>query len=302
MKYQIKNGDSFNLIKELSDDTIHLILSDIPYGINYDEWDVLHSNKNSALLGTSPSQQKAGNVFKSRGKPLNGWSEEDRLISKQYYDFCMSFSKDWLRVLKPGASAFVFAGRRYAHRLICAMEDNGFIYKDMLAWIKPTAPYKAQKLSLVYERRGDLESTNKFDGWRLGNLRPLFEPILWFFKPYKLGGTLADNMLEHGVGSFNETAFLKYFNSPSNIMHTKYDSFEKIHPTQKPVELMKSIIDFTTQENHIVLDPFMGSGSTGIASLSTNREFIGYELNKEYFEKTKNRFKEYEKSLILFDN
>lgn len=61
---EIINGDSLEVIKTIEDDSIHLILSDIPYGISFEDWDVLHSNTNSALLGSSPAQEKAGSVFK----------------------------------------------------------------------------------------------------------------------------------------------------------------------------------------------------------------------------------------------
>ena len=118
--------DCLNALPKLADASVHLILSDIPYGIGVDEWDVLHSNTNSALLGSSPAQQKAGAVFQKRGKPLNGWSAADREIPLQYYEWCKSWSAQWLRVLKPGGSAIVFAGRRLAHRCITAMEDAGF--------------------------------------------------------------------------------------------------------------------------------------------------------------------------------
>ncbi|MCZ2207938.1 hypothetical protein, partial [Cylindrospermopsis raciborskii] len=74
----ILNEDSIEGVKKLSDNSIHLILSDIPYGIGVEDWDVLHDNTNSAYLGTSPGQEKAGAVFKKRGKPINGWSEADR--------------------------------------------------------------------------------------------------------------------------------------------------------------------------------------------------------------------------------
>jgi site-specific DNA-methyltransferase (adenine-specific) len=109
-------GDCREILKNIESESIHLILSDIPYGMGIDDWDVLHSNTNSAFLGTSPAQLRAGYVFKKRGKP------PDRLIPEQYYMWCLSWAKDWLRVLKPGASAIVFAGRRLAHRCICAFE------------------------------------------------------------------------------------------------------------------------------------------------------------------------------------
>lgn len=79
-------GDCVELIREVPDNSVHLILSDIPYGIGADDWDVLHENTNSALLGQSPAQERAGAVFKRRGKPINGWSEADGNIPREYYD------------------------------------------------------------------------------------------------------------------------------------------------------------------------------------------------------------------------
>lgn len=58
---------------------------------------------------------------------------------------------------------------------------------------------------------------------------------------------------------------------------------KRVHTTQKPVKLMKDLIEIFTNEHDTVLDPFMGSGSTGVACKETNRNFIGIELDKEYF-------------------
>ena len=287
----IQHGDSIALIKNLEDCSIHLILSDIPYGINYEEWDVLHNNKNSALLGASPAQKEAGDVFKSRGKPLNGWSKADKDISLEYYEWCKKWATEWIRVLKPGASCFVFAGRRMSHRCICALEDSGFIFKDMLAWQKTSAAYRAQRISCVFERRNDLENAKKWTGWKIGNLKPLFEPILWFMKPYPIGETLTDNVLLHGVGAYNEKvlkeAILQNAGNEicSNIFKNKKDlkTDTGLHPTQKPLSLMETLIEFTTLENQVVLDPFLGSGTTAIAAIKTKRHFIGFEMDEKYF-------------------
>lgn len=287
-------GDCVQSIKNIDSNTIHLILSDIPYGIGIDEWDVLHDNTNSALLGSSPAQEKAGAIFKKRGKPLNGWSEADRLIPKQYYDWCLTWVEDWLRVLKPGGSAIVFAGRRLAHRCICAFEDVGFTYKDMLAWSKEKAAHRAQRLSVVYEKRGDFLSADKWNGWKIGNLRPTYEPILWFTKPYKIGGTIADNMIENEVGAYNEKAFMKYNNDPNNIISISSEKNDVgLHPTQKPLKLMQALIELTTFENQVVLDPFCGSGTTLLAAEILQRKYIGMELNKSYYDIAKERLQKY---------
>lgn len=277
-------GDCRNLIKSMSDNTVDLILSDIPYGISVENWDVLHSNTNSALLGSSPAQILAGKIFSKRGKPLNGWSESDKLIPKQYYEWVSSWVKDWLRVIKPGGSVFVFAGRRLAHRCICAFEDAGFIYKDLLGWDKQKAAHRAQHISNIFERRKDYVSSKEWEGWKVGNLRPIFEPILWFMKPYRIGGTLADNVIEYSLGAYNETILQKYNQKTNNIFCIESIASDRgLHPTQKPLALMKLLIELTTKESQVVLDPFAGSATTLVAALELNRHFIGFEQSEEYF-------------------
>jgi len=276
-------GDSTQALQTLPSMSVHLILSDIPYGIGAEDWDVLHDNTNSAFLGTSPAQEKAGAIFRKRGKPINGWSEADRAIPRQYYDWCSSWASEWLRVLKPGGTAFVFAGRRFAHRCICALEDAGFSFKDMLGWVRERAPHRAQRVSVVFERRGDPVSSEEWEGWRVGNLRPSFEPILWFTKPYKIGTTIADNALSYGVGPFNEEEFLRYVRRPDNILDCGFFPGEAgLHPTQKPVRLMQALIALTTKLGQVVLDPFAGSGSTAVAARNLGRHFVAYEINAEY--------------------
>jgi len=276
-------ADSTEELRTLPSDSIHLILSDIPYGIGVEDWDVLHDNTNSAFLGSSPAQEKAGAIFRKRGKPINGWSEADRAIPKQYYDWCSTWAPEWLRVLKPGGTAFIFAGRRYSHRCICALEDAGFSFKDMLGWLRERAPHRAQRVSVVYDRRGDRAASEEWEGWRVGNLRPSFEPILWFTKPYKIGTTITDNALNYGVGPFNEEEFLRYVRRPDNLLDCGFQGGEAgLHPTQKPVLLMEALIALTTKPDQIVLDPFAGSGSTVVAARNLGRHFIAYEISKEY--------------------
>lgn len=280
---KVINADSILAVRELPENSVHLILSDIPYGIGAADWDVLHDNTNSAYLGSSPAQAKAGAIFKKRGKPINGWSEADREIPKQYYEWCSQWASEWLRVLKPGSSVFIFAGRRFSHRCIAALEDAGFSFKDMFSWMRQRAPHRAQRIGVVYERRGDFKNSKIWNGWRVGNLRPTFEPVLWFTKPYKIGGTIADNVLTHGVGAFNEEAFLKYEDSPDNVLHSSFASGETgFHPTQKPIRLMQALIELTTCKGQVVLDPFCGSGSTLVAAKLTGRKYIGIELDARY--------------------
>ena len=275
-------ADGIAAVRAIADASVHLILSDIPYGIGTEPWDVLHGNTNSAFLGTSPAQTKAGRVFRRRGKPLNGWSESDRRIPIEYQRWCESFASDWLRVLKPGGSAILFAGRRLSHRCVVALEDAGFTFKDSLAWLRENAVHRAQRLSIVYARRGDTVSAELWKGWRVGNLRPTFEPVLWFVKPYPIGTTIADNVSKYGVGAYNEDAFTRYEREPANVLRLGFAPKEsRLHVAQKPTSLLRGLIELTTTPGQLVLDPFCGSGSTLVAAKSVGRRYMGFDNDKE---------------------
>lgn len=83
----------------------------------------------------------------------------------------------------------------------------------------------------------------------------------------------------------------KYINNISTKTVLEFDNIlkNKLHPTQKPIDLISLLITNSSNQEETVLDPFMGSGSTGVACLNTNRKFIGIELDDNYFEIAKNR-------------
>ena len=275
-------GDCLKHLPNISDKSIDLFLSDIPYGISLDDWDVLHNNTNSALLGSSPAQ-KGKSGFKRRGKPINGWSQSDRNIGLEYQNWCKSWAEIVSPKMKDGASLFVFGARRTVHRVINAFEDTGLLLKDTLVWKKPSAHHRAQRVSIVLERRGLKEEAEKWKGWRLGNLAPIWEPIVWFIKPYKIGGTITDNILKNNLGAMNVEDCKIKGSSPSNILAFGFESKEvRTHEAQKPLKLIEYLIKLTTIEGQTVLDPFMGSGTTGIAAKNLNRNFIGFEINERF--------------------
>ena len=275
-------GDCLDYIPQLSNNSIDLFLSDIPYGISLDDWDVLHDNTNSALLGKSPAQTgKSG--FKRRGKPINGWAQADRNIGLEYQTWCQQWATSLYPKMKAGSFLFVFGARRTIHRAINAFEDSGFLLKDILAWKKPSAHHRAQRVSIVLERRGLSEEAEKWAGWRLGNLAPIWEPIAWFMKPYTIGGTITDNLLENEVGAINIAACQVNGTSPTNMLAFGFEKHEtRLHEAQKPLGLIQYLIKLTTQENQVILDPFMGSGTTAVAAKILNRSFIGFEANPEF--------------------
>lgn len=88
----------------------------------------------------------------------------------------------------------------------------------------------------------------------------------------------------------------EYINYPVSILN--FDSEKGLHPTQKPVPLLEYLIKTYTNENETVLDNCMGSGSTGVACVHTNRNFMGIELDNHYFDVAKNRIETAYKEMI----
>ena len=93
-------------------------------------------------------------------------------------------------------------------------------------------------------------------------------------------------------GGYSKEYTHKY---PVNLLRFPRD--KQVHPTQKPVALLEYLIKTYTNESETVLDNVMGSGSTGVACLNTNRSFIGIELDKNTFKIAKNRILSYEESI-----
>ena len=120
--------------------------------------------------------------------------------------------------------------------------------------------------------------------------KPTYNKQYWYSKPYKLikNGSLSDNYGDRKT-AYTESKDGK--RNPLSILSFPRDS-KKLHPTQKPVALLEYLIKTYTNEGETVLDNCMGSGSTGVACINTNRNFIGYELDEKYFEIAEKRLNE----------
>jgi len=92
----------------------------------------------------------------------------------------------------------------------------------------------------------------------------------------------------------------RYPRSVIKIPVINNDNSDKWHPTQKPVELAEYFIKTYTNEGEVVLDNTMGSGSTGVACINTNRNFIGIEMNSDYFEKAKKWIEKSQNTILKF--
>lgn len=122
---------------------------------------------------------------------------------------------------------------------------------------------------------------------------PTYNPQMRFgYKSYECKqGRHSDNYGDYKNGHISKSSGERY---PVDILEFKRDK-QKLHPTQKPVKLLEYFIKTYTNEEETVLDNCMGSGSTGIACINTNRNFIGIEIDKNYFEIAKKRMENLDK-------
>ena len=143
------------------------------------------------------------------------------------------------------------------------------------------APLKSHENILVFSK-----------GSAAHNGKPMtYNPQMEEGKPYKCSqGKMVHNYdTEHMIeGIVTENKGERY---PKSVLRFNRDK-DKLHPTQKPVALLEYLIKTYSNEGDTILDNTMGSGSTGVASINTNRNFIGIELNKEYFDIASNRINE----------
>ena len=111
-------------------------------------------------------------------------------------------------------------------------------------------------------------------------------------KPIKSGGNTKQASAYSGfkcMGDGKEYKKTYEYKNPITLIEFNKIRRGNVHPTQKPVDLLEYLIKTYTNENDLVLDFTMGSGSTGVACLNTNRKFIGIELDEEYFNIAKER-------------
>jgi DNA modification methylase len=285
---ELWEGDCLEKMKDIPDSTIHLVLTDPPYFI-----DGLGEDWNNEKLMNRKS--KAGVVG---GLPVGMKFDPQQGINFQ--KFFEQVSKQVIRVLVPGGFFLSFSQPRLSHRMMIAAENSGFEIRDLFAWhYTRRAQFKAfsqehfvRKMALTdFDKRNIIR---KLQGRKTPQLRPQFEAIMLAQKPKE--GTFVDNWIKWGTGLIDAKKTLEG-TTPTTIMTVEKPEKEKYncHLTVKPVKLLVHLIELFSKRGQVVLDPFLGSGSTALAALHTERSCIGIEINKEYFKIAQDRIKQFKK-------
>lgn len=317
-RYEIRVGNSFELLQSMDDNSVHSIVTDPPYEIG--------------LMGKA-------------------WDKTGIAINSAFWEEC-------LRVLMPGGYLLSFSAAKTYHRIACAIEDAGFEIRDQILWIYGSGFPKSPNLKgewdgwgtalkpahepIVMARKpliGSLltnlsahgvgclnidatrvATTDKLGGGRLSgptkmNLtcggnewdRPWMNDsskreayaALTATKVKKAEslGRWPANIIHDGTtdamrafqinGSENEQDCSKFFYCAKPDKKDKNDGLgdsKNSHPTVKPTKLMRYLCRLVTPKGGVILDPFMGSGSTGRGSLLEGFQFLGFELDPTYAE------------------
>lgn len=170
----------------------------------------------------------------------------------------VSYLKELFRVLKKGGTAVIFNSQQNVGLLNQYADERDLLFKDVIYWVKSNPMPRNRDRRYVTSVENAVTIVKKGKKWTFNRQRPTYENGLFKYP----------------------------------IVSPK----ERIHPTQKPVQLMEDLVRIHSNENDVILDPFLGSGSTGVACVNTNRNFIGMEVNEEYFNKAKNRIEQAKKA------
>ena len=226
-------GDCLDILQTLPDDSIVMVMVDLPYGTTACKWDSII--------------------------PLDFlWEQYNRICKKN--------------------AAMLFTSAQPFTTTLASSNINNFRYEWI--WEKPQGtnpmnakvmPLKSHENILVFYRS-----------------KPTYNPQMWYSTPYS--GFSSDTSK---IGEVYGNQQSKHRDNPEGSRYPKtvlkFKQEKGLHPTQKPVGLMEYLIKTYTNEGDTVLDNTMGSGTTGVACVNCNRSFVGIEMDKKYYQISKER-------------
>jgi len=278
--HTIHCGNNIDVLKTFSDNTYDSCITDPPYGMDI-----------------------AGVGWDHHVPPVETWREVHR-------------------VLKPGAFVLSFCSPEFYHRMAVNVEDAGFRPLDMIVWMVTTKMAKTNRLKPAHEPifvaqkplEGSIDNNMKVYG--CGRINTKSTRIPWDKTPptYVEGGhtrrsfgDTVEKSVNQNIGTVDANPDGRY---PSNIIgyfddpeHQKYFYAPRVskqergeyntHPTPKPISLMRYLVRVYSPKGGTVLDPFMGSGSTGIGTLQEKSNFVGIDMSQEYCDIAEKRIQEH---------
>ena len=310
------NADCLNILQKLIDDGVQVdsVVTDPPYHLQ----SIVDRFGKTSVDDDTYTSEKVRNGADGYSRLIRTgfmgqeWDGGDIAFRKETWELA-------LKLLKSGGHLLAFSASRNYHRMAVAIEDAGFEIRDQLMWLYGTGFPKSLNLGdgwgtalkpahePIVMARKLIEGTNKnnkekygtgginIDGCRIEgdtNLKTRVRKagsefgqnsgwndhknVDTIYDPSK--GRFPANVIHDGL----KEDWARYFYCPKVSKSERGEG--NSHPTVKPIALMRYLCRLVTPKGGTVLDPFMGSGSTGIACKEEGFEFIGIEREKEYFE------------------
>lgn len=289
---QLICSDNLEAMKKIASNSIDSCITDPPYGMEI-----------------------AGNGWDHNVPPVETW-------------------KEVYRILKPGAFVLSFCSPEFYHRMAVNIEEAGFRPMDMVMWMVTTKMAKANRLKPAHEPifvgqkplEGSIEKN--YEKWHCGKINTDETRVPWDGKPptgwiknglqrraFGSDVVKAKNQTEREkedanplgrypsniIGHFEEPEHQKYFYAPRATRKERNEYND--HPTPKPINLMRYLVRIYSPKNGLLIDPYVGSGTTGIAAIQENVNFIGIDMDKHYIEIAEKRIKDHtaEQAEVLFE-
>lgn len=297
-------GDFLTFDSQIKDNSIDLLLTDPPYNISEDGAKPVWIDKATGLnKNTIHSQQFSENFEKS-------W---DNVSHDEFLQQLTDWSKFWFRKLRKGGTFAIFISDQYISHLWKIMEAEGFEPKRVWTWKKPAAvpfnrkvnPVSACEYILFGIKPGGKRTFNA--NAERGSLVERYAAadkvssiVYKLFKDSAPSDNVADvlakaaKQAEEMLKNRKSTDDVVECVIPNTITYSGGLGKNKIHPTEKPVEILEYFIELLSNKGDTVLDTFGGSGSTAIAAINMGRVATVIEQDTKMFDKMKERIDKHE--------
>ncbi len=268
--FSLYKADSLEFLKELPKNSVDMIFADPPY--------FLSSGSFTCQNGKMVSVKKGD------------WDLSNGI--KKNFEFHLSWIKECRRILKPNGTIWISGTYHSIYQCGFALEIEKFHFLNDIVWFKPNASpnlscrfFTASHETLLWAKK-EKKAKHTF------NYKTMVEWNNNYQKEIKCShcGRSDRHEILHEKGKQMRSVWA--INTPQRIEKT----FGK-HPTQKSSELLKRIVLASTNKGDLILDPFTGSSTTGLAAHLFGRKFIGIENEKKYLDLSIKRFEELDKNM-----
>jgi len=260
------HGDCLEVMKNIPDESVNLIVTSPPYA-------------------------------DARSKTYGGVHPD------KYVQWFLPISSEMLRAMNTSGSLLlnikerVVKGERHTYvlDLICKMREQGWLWTEEYVWHKKNcSPGKwPNRFRDAWERCLHFTKSSKFTMNQESVMVPIGNWAESRLKNLSITDTIRDeSKVNSGFGKNVSNWVTRDMVFPSNVLHLATECGNKKHSAAFPISLPVWFIKLLSNENQIILDPFMGSGTTGVACKNLNRKFIGIEKDLTYFNIAKERIEE----------